>query len=176
MNADYMTYRGLALVELIIAVIILGVLAAMAIPQLSTAATHDAEEQLHAELVRFRTAIDLYYHDHGVYPGQRPAGAPGAEAGTAAAVILQLSQYTDADGRASPRRSADFRFGPYLRDGIPRCPVLPPSRGAGMCLICGTATPRYREAAGGWVYNFETGYVAANSPDTDASGMRYDVY
>jgi prepilin-type N-terminal cleavage/methylation domain-containing protein len=173
------TRRGaFTLVELVVAIVILGLLAAMAIPRLSRGAVDGDEAELRSSLSVLRTAIELYYHDHGVYPGREPAGSAAAEPGTAAAFVRQLTRYTDAAGRVSATPGGSFCYGPYLRQGVPPCPVAPRSPSGGVWLVSGSAIPAYSEAAGnaGWVYNCDTGYVAANSPGVDAQGVRYDRY
>ena len=157
MKATRMKTRAVSLAELVIAIIILGVLAAMAIPNLSAGATHGPEDQLRSELVRLRTAIDLYYADHGAYPGQQGAETPAAGAGSPVALIRQLTQYSDAGGQTSPTPSEVFCYGPYLRDGIPRCPVAPATQAAGVHLIDGTTQPARCDAAAGWIYNYRIG-------------------
>lgn len=166
------------LVELVVAIIILGLLAAMAIPRLSQGAVDGDEADLRAHLAVLRTAIELYYHDHGAYPGREPAGSSTADAETAVAFVRQLIRYTDAAGRVSATPGERFCYGPYLRQGVPPCPVAPRSPSAGVWLVSGSAIPAYSQAAGnaGWVYNCDTGYVAANSPGVDAQGVRYDRY
>jgi general secretion pathway protein G len=178
MNTKGVKQRASSLIEVIVVVVILGVLAAIAIPRFSQAATSDEESNLRAGLAVLRTAIELYYRDHGAYPGQEPAGLAGAEAGTAAAVIRQLTQYTDADGRAAVSPSADFSYGPYLRRGIPSCPVAPGGPSARIHTISGTDEPACCAAAAdaGWIYNPNTGYIAANSNKVDSRGVRYDTY
>ena len=173
-----MKERAFSLVELIVAVVILGVLAAMAIPRFSQGATNSDESELKTDLAVLRTAIELYYQDHGVYPGQKPAGTLAAEAGTAAAFIRQLTQYTDAEGRVSATPGEAFCYGPYLRHGVPPGPVPPTTPSAGVCLIAGEAVPAYDQAApdAAWVYNYDTGYIAANSDGIDSRGVRYDSY
>jgi general secretion pathway protein G len=166
-----------SIVELIVVVVILGLLAAMAIPRFSQGATGDAESDLRTDLAVLRTAIEMYRHDHGAYPGQQPAGGT-APARTAAAFIRQLTQYTDAEGHASLSRSATFCYGPYLRNAIPACSVAAPRPSARVCVITGSAVPAYDRNASraGWVYNCDTGYIAANSDHADADGLRYDSY
>ncbi len=167
--------RTFSIVELIVVVVILGVLAAMAIPRFSEGATGDAEAELKTRLAVLRTAIALYYDDHGAYPGQRPAGATAA-ARTAAAFIRQLTQ--PAEGHASSARSEAFCYGPYLRRAVPACPVSSPRPSAGIFVVAGPAVPTYDQSArpAGWVYNCDTGYIAANSDGVDATGARYDSY
>jgi type II secretory pathway pseudopilin PulG len=177
MKTTGMKRETLPLLELIVVVVIFGVLAAMAIPRFSAGATRTTESDLRSDLAVLRTAIELYY-DHGTYPAQKGAGAFGAEAGTAAAFVRQLTQYTDAEGRASPSPSATFRHGPYLRRGIPACSVPPGDPSSRMRLINGSAVPAYDATApdAGWIYNCDTGYVAANSDEVDDRGVRYDTY
>lgn len=60
--------RALTVVELLLAVAILGVLAALSLPAISHAAPSD-EVELRASLARLRTAIALYRDEQGCYPG-----------------------------------------------------------------------------------------------------------
>lgn len=167
-----------SLLEVVVVVVILGALAAVAIPRFSQGAVDDSDTDLRANLAVLRTAIELYYHDHGEYPGQRSAGSSGAGTGTPAAFIRQLTQPTDADGRASPTRSATCCYGPYLRSGIPACRVCAGGPSARVHVIRGTGRPEYDAtvAGAGWVYNCDTGYIAANSDGVDSRGMPYNAY
>lgn len=179
MNAgDMKKRRTSSLVELIVAIVILGVLAAIAIPRFSRGATGGGELDLKTNLAVLRTAIELYYDDHHAYPGQKTAGSPVAGAGTAAAFIRQLTQCTDAAGRVSATPSAVFCYGPYLQRGIPSCPLSPAAPSARLHMISGAVMPAYdvTAAGAGWIYNYETGYIAANSARVDADGIRYDAY
>jgi prepilin-type N-terminal cleavage/methylation domain-containing protein len=173
-----MRYNAFSLVELVVAVVILGLLAALAIPRLSQGAVNPREAELKTNLAVLRTAIEMYYHDHGVYPAQRPAGLAPAEAGTSGAFIRQLTGCTDEEGCVGEVRDDRFCHGPYLRDGVPACPVSPEGPHAGVQVISGEAVPAYIGSARGigWVYNCDTGYLAANSPGQDTQGVRYDSY
>jgi general secretion pathway protein G len=168
---------ALSLVELVVVVVILGVLTAVAIPRFSQAAGDNADSKLRANLAVLRTAIELYYRDHGAYPGQRAAGA-AADAGTAAAFIRQLTQHTDHDGQASATGGETFCHGPYLKRGVPPCPLSLGYPSAQIRVISGRTMPAFDKTATGvgWIYNCQTGYVAANSPGVDPHGVRYDTY
>lgn len=113
---------GFTLVELLIVVIILAVLASVAVPQF-TSSTDDAKEAaLDSTLSQMRTAIELYYHQHGEYPG---ANGDGTNAANLPVTILnQLTKYTDADGVISDTASATYKYGPYLkRQDLPVNPI-----------------------------------------------------
>ena len=171
-------YRcGLSLVELMVVIVIFGIVAALAIPSLTHAATSSVEEELRSDLATLRIAIELYFDDHGAYPGARDASS-SAPAGSAAAFELQLTQVTNRDGHVNADNHEGRQFGPYLRRGIPPCPVQSGARRSTVVLICGAAAPAGRSDTGdhGWVFNCDTGYIAANSDACDPSGARYDQY
>ena len=173
-----MNTRAFSLVELVVVVVILGVLAAMAIPRFSQGAVNQPEDDLKVNLAVLRTAIELYHNEHGVYPGQQSAGGPSAAAGTTTAVIRQLTQYTTAEGKACTSGSEEYCFGPYLQNGIPPCSVSADHPSAVLHLIAGRELPGFTAQApdAGWIYNYETGYIAANSPGVDDRGIRHDSY
>jgi prepilin-type N-terminal cleavage/methylation domain-containing protein len=166
--------RGVSLLEVIVAALIIGVLAALTIPQLSRAAAAGPEPDARGGLNVLRCAIELYYDQHGEYPGQKGDGLNAA--GTPEAFIRQLTQFTDGDGRVSQTKDADHPYGPYLRLGVPAC-VVPPRQGKTGIAIVRTA-PAFAEFAPdvGWVYNCVTGDIALNSDVKDRDGVRYDEY
>jgi len=111
--------RGFTLVELLVVVIILGILAAVVVPQF-TDHTNDARlASLDTNLAEMRSAIELYYHQHnGMYPGQiRTNGTVAVAANMEQTFRDQLTQFTDIDGNPAPERTDPNvqKFGPYLR-------------------------------------------------------------
>lgn len=115
--------RGLSLIEVLIAIAIIGLLAVLAVPRFSRAAIEPQIVNPRPALVTLRSAIELYYYDHGAYPGQHSDGINPP--GSTEAFCRQLIAFSDGQGHASGNKTEAFRFGPYLRDGIPPCPVLP---------------------------------------------------
>lgn len=169
-------HRAFSLVELIIVVVIIGILAAIAIPRLSRGASGASDSGVRGNLQILRNAIELYYYEHSEYPGKNGDGTNAA--GTEAAFIAQVTQYTDADGNVNATRTSVFRFGPYLRKGMPPCPVPPRIGKTGIEMVSGVTVPAYTasNANAGWVFNYDTGDIVVNSDATDEDTVRYDAY
>ena len=166
---------GFTLVELLIVVIIIGILAAVAIPQFGQSSDDARLSALDSNLATVRNAIELYYHQHSSagYPGViklHKAGAAAAAAHTSAqqAFVYQLTMYSDAAGNtADTLDKATYPYGPYIKTGVPSNPL--PASGAvatPSAVTVGTETaPLTAEAspATGWRYSSATGQFIANN-------------
>lgn len=162
---------GFSLVELVIVIVIIGVIAAIAIPRMSRGASAAGESALVGNLAVLRNAIEMYATEHsGVFPGAKTDGM-GGSANSAEALTNQLTKYSAADGSCSETKDAAHPFGPYLRKGIPPAPVGT-SQGSTVVKVDATTTPPAVSTTGGygWVYNPSTGDIIVNSNDLDASG------
>ena len=176
-NAAVSRRKAVSLIELILAVAILGLVAALTLPRFSTAAEAPNEGALlHERLKILRVAIERYHEEHGVYPGRDPSNS--AADCSAATLVTQLTQFTPKQGGAAAERNAAHRFGPYLRDGIPACPVPPCAGLTGVQIVAPGSALRYAPAAraAGWLYNCETGQIEPNSDAVDAGGRAYISY
>jgi prepilin-type N-terminal cleavage/methylation domain-containing protein len=117
---------GFTLVELLVVVIILGVLAAIAIPQF-TNNTEDAKlAALDTSLSELRSSVELYYHQHNAaYPGAKKC-TDGSNVGTTAeadtAFVKQLTFYSAATGRTNTSKTDTYKYGPYVKKGLPKNP------------------------------------------------------
>jgi general secretion pathway protein G len=60
--------KGFTLVELLVVMAILGILVAIAVPQLQLAPIRAKEAALREDLFTFRTCLDQFYADKGHYP------------------------------------------------------------------------------------------------------------
>jgi prepilin-type N-terminal cleavage/methylation domain-containing protein len=170
--------KAFSLVELVIVIVIIGVIAAIAVPRISRGAKGAADSSVRGSLAGMRNAIDLYAAEHnGVFPAANTSGLGGL-AGSEGAFIEQLTKFTDANGDAVASKDATHIYGPYLRANIPAIPVGP-NKGAATAkkVKVGNTGPTVSEATGeGWVYNYATGDIIANTDDTDESGVAYNTY
>lgn len=169
--------RGFTLVELLIVVIILAILAAIVVPQFS-ATTDDAKASAaDSTLANLRTAIELYYQQHGAYPGSLTAvptasctggtagtGVATGGAGATAATALQeqLSLYTDLKGGAcSVSDATNHKFGPYMKKS-----TFPPDPFNNVSTITVVSTGNLNMVAdgtaGGWKYDSKSGKLIIN--------------
>ena len=172
--------RAFSLVELVIVILILGVLAAIAIPRISSSSKNAGESALKADLQTLRNAIDWYYVEHN---NQFPAAVGDGinAANSAEALITQLTQYSNRLGVVSVNKAAAFPFGPYLRTGFPNLPAGA-NAGAGSLAaeigVVSLATPLAATPVdgNGWSYNSLTGQIIANATDAGNDGKTYDEY
>jgi len=143
--------------------VIIGIIAAIAIPRMSRGTAGASDSALAGNLAVLRNAIDLFAAEHG---GQLP---------TLANIEGQLTQYTDESNTTAPvaTKDTDHIYGPYLRE----VPALPVGANKGKTTFTGTAPAATTDDAG-WYYNENTGEVQANCSDTetDDSGTQYNQY
>lgn len=157
---------GVTLVELMVGVIVAGLLAAVILPQLTQHRGEARLAVLDANLTEVRNAVELYAYQHdGRYPGIRDgADAARPSARPAEDFMLQLTQYSDAQGQVHPARDAAHRLGPYLRKGeLPRNPYT----NTNSLDVVGGDTARMPPPADGttaWRFAPQTGRFYANQP------------
>jgi prepilin-type N-terminal cleavage/methylation domain-containing protein len=163
---------GFTLVELLIVVIILAILAAIVIPQFSSATRDTKDAAIDSNLASVRNAIELYKVQHNDWPGKvaTTAGAtcttgPGsASAGTQEAFVQSLTMFSDKTGKTCSVQVNEFRFGPYIRKELPMDP-LTDSRAV---VVSTAGTPIAPAAAtGGWAFDTTSGQFVMNSNALD---------
>ena len=169
--------RGISTLELLIVLVVLGLIAVLAVPRLSRASQPSPDtSDLRDALKVLRVAVERYYQDHNVYPGVLRS-APDMQPSEALA-IAQLTLYTDAAGETSPVPTPRHTLGPYLRHGVPPCPV-PPNDGSTRLYLIRSPQPGSPPPApgdAGWIYDARTGHVAVNSDRSDLRGRPYTTY
>jgi general secretion pathway protein G len=118
--------RGFTLVEILIVVIILGILAAIVIPQFTNASNDARNNSIASTLQTVRSQIELFKIQHGDTP---PAGLWS--------VMLAKSTTTE----TGPTAGSGTNFGPYLQQA--------PTNPANGCTTVGTTFATNV----GWAYN-----------------------
>ena len=148
-------HHGFTLVEILIVVVILGILAAIVIPQFTSASESAKASSLVSQLQTIRSQLELYQVQHnGDYPtlATLQTGDPDNWTG--------LSTQTDVDG------AAGTDFGPYLQ----KAPVNPFTGTSNVIASTGTAA-----ATVGWLYNETTGEIKAAVASAKASEAGLDT-
>jgi prepilin-type N-terminal cleavage/methylation domain-containing protein len=106
-----MINKGFTLVEILIVVVILAILAAIVIPQFTSASTQAKESAMVSDLQSIRSQIELYKIHHndnlpGVANGTHVAGLGFASA---------MTSKTDQKGIVGTDPALGFKFGPYMQ-------------------------------------------------------------
>lgn len=132
MNTRTMSRRpAFSLVELVIVIVIIGIIAAIAVPRFSSATASANDRQAKASAVILQNALDLFIAEH----------APGALAATGAGIVTQLTDGTKSDG------TAGTDYGPYLRSMPPNLTIGETADGLAVDTVCDAA-----DAPCGWDY------------------------
>ena len=161
--------RGFTLVEILIVVIILGILAAIVIPQFTNASQDARKSSLTSQLQTIRSQIALYKMQHlDEYP---------PSFGTAAADVAGTTAWTEMTEKTNEDHTTTGTplFGPYLQSG----PVNS-LNGRNDIYVVTDASNDYGNGAGdatagtgnqtspgsaGWIVNTATGKVWATAKD-----------
>ena len=171
---------GFTLIEMLVVVIILGILAMIIVPQI-TVSTEDARlNTLQSNLTTVRSAIEVYAAQHGNrYPGLYSEAdgttAVADDAASKAALLAQLTQFTDINGQTNATKDATFKFGPYLKLGqLPQNPyVADPANAVDVVSSFDqndiTAARVSDGGTAGWRYYAPLGLFFANDSDTHAA-------
>jgi len=144
---------GFTLVEILIVVVILGILAAIVIPQFTEASTEAKVNSLMSDLQTLRSQIELYKVQHNDNP-------PGF-----ATFKAQMTETSDILGATSGSkvRDAAHPYGPYLQQ-IPANPFND------LTTLDNSGT--VGDGLGGWEYDAATGEIHADdSYDGNGDGV-----
>ena len=163
------TTGGFTLIELIIVIVILGILAAIAIPMFSTSSKDAREASLKSDLAVLRNGILVYYHEHnGQYPGALKidgSGTATAAADNPVAFVSQMTLYSDKTGKTSATKdTTNYPYGPYLSGASLPTNPLPVGTSTGVS-VTSDATSMTADASptSEWKYSKVTGQIIANN-------------
>lgn len=147
------TRGAFTLIELLIVVVILGILAAVVIPQFADGSEDAKLARLRADLKSVRTAFDYYALQHGGHtPAHDHKGNIDKDGDN---FVSRLISRTDASGKVSKTG----RFGPYL-NAFPTNPFVEDAANAAKVEMA-TGTPSGKTT--GWSLNVTTMTFSANS-------------
>jgi len=147
MNARRTIKKGFTLIEILIVVIILGILAAIVIPQFTSASTEARQGNLKSQLQTLRSQIALYKLQHrDIAPSQ-----------TSTTFWDQLTKFSDDAGNVNATKTTVFKYGPYYEAAV----VNPLTNSS----VVGTAAG---DASTGWAYDAATGKMKAMNSVTAA--------
>jgi len=148
--------RGFTLVEILIVVVILGILAAIVIPQFTGASTEAKLSSLVSDLQTIRSQIELYKLQHNEQlPGAAASGESFEEA---------LTEQTTVDGALFVEGSGDKAYGPYMQK-------LPTNQFVDLATVnVALGAAPLGNDDWGWAFNLTTGEFYPNYVDADGDG------
>ena len=162
------------LVEVLIVVVILGILAAIVLPQFSDASDDAKESALVQDLQTMRAQIQLFrFHHGGTYP---------ADGGTAQDFWDQMCKASKYDAPTDTTSvgtvgDANFPLGPYFIKDVPASPY---NGGRGVKIVADvpgtvadeslTVVVNTKTIKVGWFFNPDTGRLKANCEINAADG------
>jgi len=156
MNINRHTRKGFTLIEILIVVIILGILAAIVIPQFTNASKEAKQSALTSMVQSLRSQIALFKLQHNDYlPGCNPvSNTTFAEA----TFWDQMTLFSDIAGATVAAKDATHVYGPYMQS---KC-VNP---------INDSSTVAAAAAVGvGFVYDYNAGIGSGKIWGVDATG------
>ena len=136
MSARTLKAKGFTLVEILIVVVILGILAAIVIPQFTSASEAAKASSVVTQLQTLRSQIELYQIQHN---GDHP---------TLANFWDQMTEETNVDG-STTIATGEQTYGPYLQKES-----INPFEDSSALLAAGAADS-------GWQYDEDTGEIKA---------------
>ena len=160
------------LIELMIVVSILGILAAIALPEFKTYTQQAKEAALKSTLRTIRETIERYAAEHnGTPPGYTNGITTVNPSGITFSV--QIQYYTSKTGGLSMTRTSTCCYGPYLK----KIPKNPFNNLTNVTIVPdGTPFPATPTAECGWMFQGSTKIFRLAYSGTDSEGKNYFDY
>ncbi len=172
-----MSNKAFSLVELMIVVAILGILAAIVIPQIQGQTLLAKESAAKDTLRTWRAQIELYKMQHGgLQPGYKYNIFGTKSIASPTELINQLTGTSDKDGNSSSSQvpTGPYIYGPYLQS----IPANPFNTDKSILIVSeGTAFGDVADGeSSGWLYKRETAEIRLNWPAADNQSVNYSDY
>ncbi len=166
------TKHGFTLVEILIVVVILGILAAIVIPQFSNATQSARTSMLGDELRLMQMQIMIFKAQHNsVSPGY-PDGDVG-QPPTEAAFTVHITQASKPTCETAAPGTSGYLYGPYMTQ-MPENPIN--GRRSVQVLADSATFPSAPSGAYGWIYQPSTLLFRSDAVGSDESGKAYFDY
>lgn len=171
-----MASKGFTLLEVLIVVAVLGILAAIVIPQMQGQTQAAKESTAKDTLGIWRTQIELYKMQHGgLAPGYKIGFAGIRSDASITELVNQFSGTSTENGLAvpAPVPSGAYLYGPYLKS-IPKNPF---NNLRTINYVDDSETFESKaDGQSGWLYKRSTADIRLNWPGTDSRGEKYVDY
>ena len=166
------TEHGFTLVEVLVVVLILGVLATMVIPELSTASVAAQTSMLADDLRTARMQVLAFKWQHlGVPPGY--PDLDDTEAPTEEAFLDHMTQATTIEGDVAPPGTEGYPYGPYMTP-FPTNPIN--GKATVQIIPDGQDMPDEADDSHGWIFQPSTMTLKADCTGVDQAEKAYFDY
>ena len=161
------TRTGFTLIEILIVVIILGILAAIVVPQFGNASKDAKHASLVSTVQTLRGQIGMFRLQHNDWlPGVSTLVGSGATFDQAA-FWDQLTMFSDTNGATNGTKTVQFNKGPYMQS-TPKNPLCP-TVGAESD-VAATVDGAASGTVVGFIYDYQGGAGSGRIWGTDTDG------
>lgn len=165
--------RGFTLVEILIVVVIMGILAAIVVPQFSQSSDDARFTSTVQNLQSLRGQIDLFRNQHeGRFPGTPAGAAPDV------VFVEQMTLPTNELGgrSANPNQGFGdplFQYGPYIHNQFPANPFNGSRLVTSVVTLPAVAPGGDLPTDPGWIYETASGRIRINRIGTTPDGATW---
>jgi len=157
--------KGFTLIEILIVVIILGILAAIVIPQFTNASKEAKQSALVTMVQSMRSQIALFKLQHNDYlPGTAPLNGATFDQAT---FWNQMTLFSDVTGATNATKTVQFDKGPYMQS-TPKNPLCPTAANSSD-VAEGTDVAPVTSVCG-FIYDYQAGAGSGKIWGTDTDG------